>query len=151
MKSIESLLDELTNSPDARLAALQADEDQHWLASLVQIRKDRKITQLEIAEKLGVSQASISAFERLGNDPHLSTVRRYCRALGVLVRHQVDPTPDLDCDSDSLTHLSNASMFVTRTAAAAFRPPRTDIRWPEASTARFRGASRGPVRPREFA
>lgn len=142
MESIESLLEELTTSPDGRLATLQADEDMHWLASLVQIRKDRNITQLEIAQKLGVSQATISAFERLGNDPHLSTVRRYCRALGVLVRHQVDPTPDLECKSDSLTHMSDASMFMAGTAAARFRTSRSNVRWPAATT-----AARPPVRP----
>lgn len=133
--ALEDLLSEETAPLEARLALELAREDQHLLGTLVQIRKSRGISQDQIAESLGVSQATISAFERIGNDPHLSTVRRYCRALGVLVRHQIDPEPNFDCRSDSLTHLSSEAVLSTKTASAAFRRIRADIQWPEAATA----------------
>ncbi|MFD2025055.1 helix-turn-helix domain-containing protein [Promicromonospora aerolata] len=77
-------------SPETVLAEALAQEDQHLLHTLVMRRRALGLSQSAVAERMGVSQAAISLFERAGNDPHLSTVRRYARALGVVVRHRVD-------------------------------------------------------------
>src|SRR5689334_8162136 len=69
-------LEALETDPAAQLALELAREDQEWLGKLV-ARRRGLMSQERIAEILGVSQATVSAFERMGNDPHLSTVRRY--------------------------------------------------------------------------
>ncbi|MGW5157436.1 hypothetical protein ACWEPN_18360 [Nonomuraea wenchangensis] len=38
---------------------------------------------------MGRSQPAVSDLERLGGDPHLSTIRRYALAIGVDVFHSV--------------------------------------------------------------
>lgn len=83
---IESLL----ASPDMALAQALADEDQELLHGLVQLRRSLGMTQAAVATLMGVSQAAVSQFERIGNDPRLSTVRRYARAVGAVVRHRID-------------------------------------------------------------
>jgi len=45
------------------------------------LRKAREMTQVELAEVLGIDQASVSAIENR-TDLHLSTLAKYIRALG---------------------------------------------------------------------
>lgn len=62
----------------AREAYRQAMRDAEWLTAL---RESRGVTQVEIAEALGVSQANVSKIERR-EDLYLSTLRAYVEALG---------------------------------------------------------------------
>lgn len=53
-----------------------------WL-QLVEARQDAGLTQTEMAEKLGVSQAQVARIEKSGYDAYtLTTLRKYVRALG---------------------------------------------------------------------
>jgi DNA-binding XRE family transcriptional regulator len=45
------------------------------------VRKARELTQVELAEKLGISQASVAGIERR-TDLQMSTLAKYIRALG---------------------------------------------------------------------
>lgn len=63
--------------------------DMDLVERLVQVRRDQGLTQRDVAERMGRSQPNVSAFERIGGDPHLSTVRRYATAVGARVRWQV--------------------------------------------------------------
>lgn len=130
MTRLDDLLGEEFDTPEARLALELAREDQHLLAELVSLRKARGLSQLQVAEALGLSQATISAFERLGNDPHLSTVRRYCRAIGVMVRHHIDEDAETCTDSHYLSHVRGAGVDSVVTAAAVARNLSA---WPKAA------------------
>lgn len=50
-------------------------------ARLFELRKERGLSQTELAERLGVTQKRISAIER-AEDLNLSTLERYVEALG---------------------------------------------------------------------
>lgn len=63
--------------------------DMDLIERLVQVRRDQGLTQRDVAERMGRSQPNVSAFERIGGDPHLSTVRRYAAAVGACVRWRV--------------------------------------------------------------
>lgn len=88
------LEDALGIDPDDELYT-QADEllvsDEGLMRDLVEIRKDRHLTQASVGKIIGVSQATVAEFERSGNDPRLSTVRRYALAVGAQVHHFVIP------------------------------------------------------------
>lgn len=77
------------SSRETRRAKVLASNDLEFLASLVDLRRAQNISQGELAEKLGISQATIAAFERTDNDPKLSTIRRYAHGVGALVVHRV--------------------------------------------------------------
>jgi transcriptional regulator with XRE-family HTH domain len=64
----------------AEVAAIERDMD--LIETLVQLRRDQKLTQEQVADRMGISQPTVSDFERLGGDPHLSTIRRYAHAVG---------------------------------------------------------------------
>ncbi|MDO7831611.1 helix-turn-helix domain-containing protein [Providencia sp. CRE-138-0111] len=50
--------------------------------TLAKIREELKLSQTELAQSLGVSQPSIAKLENVDNDPKLSTLKRYIKALG---------------------------------------------------------------------
>lgn len=53
-----------------------------WL-QLVEARQAAGLTQVQVAERLGVSQAQVARIEKRGYDAHtLNTLRRYVEALG---------------------------------------------------------------------
>lgn len=49
--------------------------------SLSELRHKRGVTQVEVAERMGVSQVTVSKLERADN-PTFASVRRYVEALG---------------------------------------------------------------------
>lgn len=75
---------------DVRKRAVRAGDEPHIAREreiieaelrLAALRKHRKASQTEVAEKLKVSQSNVSQLER-GADPRLSTVASYVGALG---------------------------------------------------------------------
>lgn len=131
-------IDALLASPETALAKALAQEDQHLLHTLVMRRRALGLSQSAVAERMGVSQAAVSLFERVGNDPHLSTVRRYARALGVLVRHQVDTDGAAHVRrSESLAHMGGSGIAASPTAAAAWGVPHSyEVEWNPSVNAR---------------
>jgi DNA-binding XRE family transcriptional regulator len=81
------------NSASYKLARNLARADHHLLVRLVQKRVDLGLSQAQLAEKMGVSQPTVAAFEKYDNDPKLSTIRRYAHALGVSIDHLLDGEP----------------------------------------------------------
>ncbi|MFI6296895.1 helix-turn-helix domain-containing protein [Nonomuraea sp. NPDC050790] len=75
--------------PEVQRDIAAIDRDMRLVETLVSVRKDRGLTQAEVAERMGRTQPAVSDFERLGGDPHLSTIRRYALAVGVDVVHTV--------------------------------------------------------------
>jgi transcriptional regulator with XRE-family HTH domain len=75
--------------PEVRREAEAVARDMNLIETLVKIRKSRGLTQQQVAERMGRSQPAVSDFERIGGDPHLSTIRRYALAIGANVRHGV--------------------------------------------------------------
>lgn len=91
MPSLDDLLDEEFNTPDARAARDAAIEDQNLLVALITARQQAGLTRDDLAARAGLTASEVADIERLGHDPHLSTIRRYARAVGVTVRHTLDP------------------------------------------------------------
>ncbi|MFF3440861.1 helix-turn-helix domain-containing protein [Streptosporangium sp. NPDC002721] len=80
------------SDPGVRRENAAIDRDMRLIESLVELRRAQGLTQAQVAERMGRSQPSVSDFERLGGDPHLSTVRRYALAVGASVHHVVRST-----------------------------------------------------------
>jgi len=77
------------NDPDVQRENEAIERDMRLIESLVSIRKQLGLSQAEVAARMGRSQPAVSDFERLGGDPHLSTIRRYALAVGAEVLHVV--------------------------------------------------------------
>lgn len=61
-------------------------------------RKRMRLTQAEVARRMGTTQGEVSRLERGLSDPYLSTVRRYVMALGLTHRWNVAPKEGPDED-----------------------------------------------------
>ena len=74
------------------LMAQQSEESQERIAAKVdvirrivalnQLREELNISQTELAAAMGVKQPTVAKIEQPGNDPRLSTLKRYVSALG---------------------------------------------------------------------
>lgn len=84
----EQLGIDLTN-PSHRLARLLADQDEALVDRLVQLRKDKGLSQQDVADAMGVTQSAVARIESGERDPRLSTLRRYAHAVGALIEHTV--------------------------------------------------------------
>lgn len=71
-------------------AKVLAREHRELKARLVRVRRKAGLSQEDVAERMSVSQQTVSKFERYDSDPKLSTLRRYANAVGALIEHQVE-------------------------------------------------------------
>lgn len=53
------------------------------MQGLYQIRRGKGLTQQDVAIRMGTTQSAVSDLERTAGDPHISTLQRYARAVGV--------------------------------------------------------------------
>ena len=69
-------------SPESQQRIAQLADEIRLELKLSQLREELEISQQELAKKLNVSQPSIVALEKRGNDIKLSSVKRYIEAMG---------------------------------------------------------------------
>lgn len=91
MLSLESIAGVDPADPQVRLAVDLAREDRSLLRRLVALRRVRSLSQRDVAERLGITQPAVAAFERHDADPKLSTIRRYAQVIGASIAHTVQP------------------------------------------------------------
>ncbi len=82
-ESYQRWRDELWADPEYRkIYEEEAAKSELWL-QLVEARQAAGLTQKQMAERLGVSQAQVARIEKRGYDAYtLNTLRRYVAALG---------------------------------------------------------------------
>jgi transcriptional regulator with XRE-family HTH domain len=77
-------------SPSQRRSSELIERNRQLLDDLIAIRKERKLSQADVAKVLGITQPSVADFERSGSDPKLSTIARYAHAVEALIRYDVE-------------------------------------------------------------
>lgn len=112
-------IERLAERPDladdiARVRRDMEDADRTYAMGLAALRQAAELTQVELAMKLGVSQAAVSRIEQ-PHDLLLSTLNAYIRAVGGHVRVIVQFVDGHEVDLD----LSALSLSRTESAATA--------------------------------
>jgi transcriptional regulator with XRE-family HTH domain len=83
--------------PPSQVDVDQDQKERHLLLDeLVRVRKASGVSQTDIARRMGVNSATVSMFENRTDDPRLSTVQRYARAIGVRLPLTVTPQANDD-------------------------------------------------------
>lgn len=138
MSTLHELLGLDPTSPEVLRADLLTENDRRLLDDLVRVRKERGLSQSDVAEKLGVKQPTVADFEAYDSNPTLSRIRRYAHAVGALVSHRVE----LD-SGQLLDHRRDewmpASITVQVKAGPRHNPP-VEVRSEGALTGSFRPA-----------
>lgn len=82
-------MSETLEAINARAEALVV-EHRELLQGLIALREANRLSQEQVAERMGVSQSAVSQFERYDSNPKLSTIRRYALAVGARIHHRVE-------------------------------------------------------------
>lgn len=128
MKELEDLeraagLDPAGAEYRLRQALAEADDD--LLERLVRVRKEKGLTQQDVADRMRRDKSAVSNFERLSADPHLSTIRRYAAAVGAMISHSVIDFDSIGIRSDvgspvSALEVDKAGSVVSMPAGIGF-------------------------------
>lgn len=89
LQSLDEMLGIDMNNPDDRLARDLVESTFGLVDDLVALRKERGLSQAQVAEALGWKERGVRAFEAISTDPPLSSVRRYAFAVGASLRIEV--------------------------------------------------------------
>ncbi len=76
----KDLMNSLPAEKQAKVKAMA--DDMRMELQLYRIREELELSQKQIAEALNISQPSVVALEKRGNDVKLSSVKRYIEAMG---------------------------------------------------------------------
>lgn len=78
--------------------------------ALVDQRKDHKdrLTQAEVAERMGVSQSTVAELERYDSNPTLRTLQRYANAVEALISLKVSD----DCGENTFEEITSMQRSV---------------------------------------
>lgn len=74
-----------------RLALALAESERGLVEDLVSLRKKSSQSATDVAAKINRHKSSVSKFEAMTTDPHLSTVFRYAHAVEAMVEIRVRP------------------------------------------------------------
>ncbi|ELF7042513.1 helix-turn-helix domain-containing protein [Salmonella enterica] len=69
-------------SPEMQTRVAERIEETSTRITLSMLRDELNISQTELAAAMGVKQPSVARMEQADNDPRLSTLNRYVKALG---------------------------------------------------------------------
>ncbi|SHJ47489.1 Helix-turn-helix domain-containing protein [Tessaracoccus bendigoensis DSM 12906] len=90
MSSLNEIFGIDPDAPEVIRARHLIENDQDLLDSLVRIRKERGLSQGDVAKILGVKQPSVADFEAHDSNPTMARIRRYADAVGALISHKVE-------------------------------------------------------------
>lgn len=126
--SLDSEIEESLKDPEYRAAYEDANHRHEFVDLLVDLRKDRHLTQKQVAERMGVGQPTVAGFENEGSDPRLSTLQRYARA--VEVRCVVTVQTGVECDWIKPAKY-RATDHLSKTGLDRSAPSKTTVAWAE--------------------
>lgn len=76
----------LTTLPeDLQKKVIEGGEELIAKYTLQQIRLQSRLTQKDVASRLGISQPSVSTLEERYSEAKISTLKRYCEAMGAVM------------------------------------------------------------------
>ena len=82
MTRLKDLKKRLMKDPEFRKEYARADEEFALIEALVRARTAAKLTQEELAHRLGTTQSAVARLEGGGVSPSITTLRRYAEATG---------------------------------------------------------------------
>lgn len=82
MTELQDLKRCLMEDPEFREEYAEADQEYALVAQLVRARAEAKLTQAEVARRLGTTQSAIARLEGGRVSPSIATLRRFAEATG---------------------------------------------------------------------
>lgn len=93
-------------------------------SSLVAQRKAMRMTQTQVAKRMGTAQSFVSEFENGGTDPHLSTLQRYGRAVAARLSVRIELPAQCDWEPrERWAQLTEQTRYGNRTTTIRHAMP----------------------------
>lgn len=86
---LDEYLADASRDPAFVAAYEDVDDRTRLLRELLGRRKGQRLSQHDVARAMGTTQSAVSELEGGGNDPRLSTLQRYARAVGARLAFQI--------------------------------------------------------------
>lgn len=86
MTKLAGLKQRLLENPEVREEYAQADAEFSLIEAIIIARRDAKLTQAELAERIASTQSAIARLEAGRGSPSIATLRRYAEATGRQLR-----------------------------------------------------------------
>lgn len=86
MTKLADLRKRLLENPEVRAEYAQADAEFSLIEAMITARRDARLTQAELAQKIGTTQSAIARLEAGRVSPSITTLRRYAEATGHQLR-----------------------------------------------------------------
>lgn len=122
--NIDQLFEFDEQDPRDRLAEYILASDEKMVADLVRLRKDRRLTQQDVADKMGIDKSGVSRIESGLRDLQLSTLRRYLMAIDAVVKHEIHGFEDVDGARKAARYFESTPFRTTPTRMAITEPAR---------------------------
>lgn len=91
MTRISELKKRWMRDPKFRKEYEKADEEFAIVEALIRARTKARLSQAQLAKKIGTTQSAIARLEGGGVSPSLSTLRRYAEATGTKLHLELRP------------------------------------------------------------
>ena len=91
MTKISELKKRWMRDPKFRKEYEKADEEFAIVEALIRARAKAKLSQAELAKRIGTTQSAIARLEGGGVSPSLATLRRYAEATGTKLHLELRP------------------------------------------------------------
>lgn len=86
MSKLADLKKRLMEDPEVREEYAKVDAEYSLIEAMIRARNDARLTQAEIAERIGTTQSAIARLEGGRVSPSVATLRRYAEATGRQLR-----------------------------------------------------------------
>ncbi|MFL9503909.1 helix-turn-helix domain-containing protein (plasmid) [Rhodopseudomonas palustris] len=86
MTKLADLKKSLMEDPEVREDYAKVDAEYSLIEAMIRARNDARLTQAEIAERIGTTQSAIARLEGGRVSPSVATLRRYAEATGRQLR-----------------------------------------------------------------
>lgn len=86
MTKLADLKTRMFENPEVREEYAKADAEFSLIEAMITARRDAKLTQAELAQKIGTTQSAIARLEAGRISPSITTLRRYAEATGHQLR-----------------------------------------------------------------
>jgi transcriptional regulator with XRE-family HTH domain len=94
MTKLSELKKRWIRDPEFREEYREADAEYAIIETLIRARNEAKLSQAELAKKIGTTQSAIARLESGSISPSLSTLRRYAAATGTRLHMELLPEAD---------------------------------------------------------
>ena len=90
-KSFDEFFDEQMKDPAVKAAYDELRPDYEIIRAMIEARKNSGITQQELSERTGITQADISRLEHANANPSLKTLKRLAAGMGMQLHVSFTP------------------------------------------------------------